>query len=750
MKPRGWSWGYAWAALGFLILVAGLSACSSGRGSIRPEPPPGVSSTDAKETAGPAASTAGTATESGSLISGDVSSGLGPEKDGARRPLSYVGAPRTGTAARLRSAEVQRVEAVPEEKIAVELAFDAADIYQVLDATLYQLYHTGYIADPSLQAKVTFRLKGNYSRAEFINVLNDVLQVSGLALVPGPGHMVKVVRKDLSAGLARGTEPGREGALGEVTRMVRLLYLDAGAAANNIRPFMSPGAVVVAEPAGNALILTDTPATIDRVTALLAAMDVDYIREVSWKIFPLKHAKAETVAEEMGKILGAQGLYVRQGAETGAFQIFPIKSLNAVMVASRLPSVLEQAQRWIPFVDQPGGGGQGVYVYFVENGSAEELANLIGQIYGIATTSLRRKDESRMRSVVTPSTLGSATKGTSLGAETSPTATRTTATTPSSPTAMEGKLTDEVSLVADPSTNAVIIRATERDYQEILSVLQRLDIIPRQVLISVIIAEISLSGSVEYGIEWFLQGHWDEYTGQWILDGDRARAARQALGAGSGFTAAVFDGTDFLRGLIHALGKDSEVNILSSPNIMASDHKEAYIEVAEEVPLVTGETTSQELTATTRTIQYRKTGIILKVTPHISSKGLVRLDISQEVSERGEKDVQLQTTSIVSRRAETSLVVHDGQMIVIGGLMRNRDALSQSGIPGLRNMPVLKYLFGAKSKDNSKSELIILITPKVVRSRVEADAVTQEFYGKVQKLRELVEGSSASSGSQGH
>ncbi len=521
--------------------------------------------------------------------------------------------------------------------------------------------------------------------------------------------------------------------------MIRLQFLDAGTAAANLRPFLSPGAVVVPETASNAVIITDTMANIEKVAALLSAMDVDYIREVSWRIFPLEHAKAEMVADDVGKILTSQGLYARSGAEPGSFQVFPIKSLNAVMVASRVPSALDQVQRWIPLIDRPSGGGQGIYVYFVENGSAEELAYLIGQIYGIATTKPRTKSESAMRGVVSPTTFGSptgTTSGLSEGTTTrkSPTPQPTTA-----PEAIEGKLTSEVSIVADPTTNTVIIRATPRDYEEIRGVMRQLDIVPRQVLISVIIAEISLSGSLEYGIEWLLQGHWDKYTGQAVLDGARARKPTTALGSGAGFAAAVFDSSDFLRGLIYALGKDSQVNILSSPNIMASDHKEAYIEVAEEIPLVTGEVTSQETTATTRTIQYRKTGIILKVTPHINSRGLVKLDISQEVSERGERDEQLKTTSIISRRAETSLVVEDGQMIVIGGLMRNRDAVGDYGIPGLRTMPVLKYLFGGKSKENAKSELVILITPKVVRSKAEADTVTEDFYDKVKKLRELVE-----------
>ncbi len=296
-----------------------------------------------------------------------------------------------------------------------------------------------------------------------------------------------------------------------------------------------------------------------------------------------------------------------------------------------------------------------------------------------------------------------------------------------------------MAFIPDEATNSIVIKAREKDYRIIRGVLEKLDQIPRQVLINVIIAELSLSGSAEYGIEWFLQGHYKDYTGQFVLDNARSRAVNTALGTGTGFAAAVFDSTDFLRGLISALGKDTSLNILSSPNIMASDNKEAYIEVAEEIPIVTGEVTSQETTATSRTIQYRKTGIILKVTPHINTSGLVKMDISQEVSERGEKDPDLKTTSIVSRVAETSLVVQDGQMIVIGGLMRNRDSVSRSGIPGLRNVPLLKYVFGSEGKENSKTELIILITPRVVRDRREAEAVTQEFSKKVQGLREMLQ-----------
>jgi len=737
---RGRLWGLA-----LMVLALAVGACASDRGQRRT---PTESASASRVFVGSPATPPGAAESvGGASTQRPEAVTIKPVQDEAegrqrlREPVGYQAAPRKTSPLQpaLKDADIR--QGAMEERVAIELAFDAADLYQVLDATLYQLYHVNYIVDPSIQAKVTFHLKGNYNRAEFISVLNDVLQMSGLALVPGPGQMVKVVRKDQSGGLSRTVGRGDElgDRSGDVTRMIRLHFLDAGTAAANIRPFLSPGAVVVSEPASNAVVITDTLANIDKVAALLSAMDVDYIREVSWKIFPLEHAKAEMVADDVGKILGSQGLYARTGAEAGSFQVFPIKSLNAVMVASRVPSLLDHVQRWIPLMDRSGAGGQGIYVYFVENGSAEELAYLVGQVYGIATTRPRAKTEAGLRGVVSPTTMGmSSTTTGGLSGMTTSRKSPQAQTTPT-PEAIEGKLTSDVSIVADPTTNTVIIRATPRDYEEIIHVIRQLDITPRQVLISVIIAEISLSGSLEYGIEWLLQGHWDKYTGQAVLDGTRPRKLTTGLGEASGFVGAVFDSSEFLRGLIYALGKDSKVNILSSPNIMASDHKEAYIEVAEEVPLVTGETTSQETTATTRSIQYRKTGIILKVTPHINSRGLVKLDISQEVSERGEKDEQLKTTSIISRKAETSLVVNDGQMIVIGGLMRNRDASGAYGIPGLRNMPVLKYLFGGESKQNAKSELIILITPKVVRSREEADTVTGDFYDKVKKLRDLVE-----------
>jgi general secretion pathway protein D len=657
------------------------------------------------------------AAPSGGVPERRVVAGSGPVRESPALP----GVARPGVEERVRT----RTPGEAETRTELELSFDNADIYEVLDATLFQTFGANFVVDPAVRAKVTFHVKGAYTRSEFIDALNQVLQLSGLAVVEGPGRLYKVVRKQVGPAV-QGPLWDADGAVsesGDVTQIIRLRYLSAAAAAKSVKSFCSPGAVLVPDDATNSLVITDTRQNVDNVLRILSVMDVDQVRDVSWRIFPVHYGEASDVAEDLRAVLTAKGLYQRPGMDPGGLQVHAVKSLNAVLVATRWPSVLELAARWIDVMDQPGQGGEGVYVYVVENGSAEDLAEILTQLYGRSAASSRRQGEAVRRPTVVEAVREE-------GSEQPP--------PPPQMEAAAGELTGEVAFISDPATNSLLIRANERDYQSILKVIRKLDIMPRQVLINVIIAEISLSGSIEYGLEWFLQGHWDDYTGQAILDGGVARSVDTALGSGTGFTMAVFDGVDFLRGLIKALGKDSRLNILSSPNVMASDHQEASIEVAEEVPIVTGEVTSQEATAVTRTIQYRKTGIILKVTPHINSTGLVKLEISQEVSQKGERDEELKTTSILNRSVNSTIVVQDGQTIIIGGLIRDTDSDSRSGIPVLRDIPILGYAFGGRTTESTKAELILLITPRVVKDRQQADAITREFSSKVARIQEML------------
>ncbi|RLB81820.1 MAG: type II secretion system protein GspD, partial [Deltaproteobacteria bacterium] len=635
---------------------------------------------------------------------GSISKGQQPGGETSlTKPPEYVGLPsrpikfyQESTQVTDRRAKVRPRGVSKEPKVHVELAFDNADLYEVLDATLYELFKVNYMMDPSLRAKVTFHVSGDYTKSQFINILNNVLQLNNLAVVRGPGNIYKVVRRTVSGAVANAplqTEDTGK-AVGDITRLIKLRYIAAGSAAKNVKPFLSSGATIVQDTVSNSLIITDTPDNITKAASIIVALDQPYFSDISWQLFRLREVEATSVVGDLEKMLKAGGLFKRPGINEGSFQILPIKTMNAILVASRWPSILTLVEQWIQAMDHADESGTNVYVYFVQNGSAAELADLLDQVFGGATP--KKKGERKI--IVKPQVKAQVER-------------------------ISAEISGEVQIIPDETNNAIVIKANSRDYILIKKVLKKLDIVPRQVLIDVLVAEVSLTGSLKYGIEWFLQGYRANYTIQGTLDSGVGRPINTPLGTATDFTLAIYDPFDFLRGLISVLGTESHVNILSSPSILAVDNKEASIEVGEEVPIVTGQTTSAVSgTTITNTIQYRSTGIILKVTPHINSGGLVKMEVYQEVSVKGEFNTALSSYSFLNRKATTTLVAEDGQTIVIGGLMKSNESSSEAGIPWLRKIPILGYLFGGYKKEAKKTELLILITPHVIKNRSEADA----------------------------
>jgi general secretion pathway protein D len=612
-----------------------------------------------------------------------------------------------------------KVSVRPREKeeagkpVHVELAFDNADLYEVLDATLFELFKVNYMVDPSIKAKVTFHVAGDFTRTQFINILNNVLQLNNLAITRGPGQILKVVRKTASSDVSNAPLllKGEKGLVGDVTRLVKLRYMSAVTAAKNIRPFVTPGAALVPDTVTNSLIITDTPDSLEKAVGILSVMDVPYFMDVSWQLFPIKEVDSADVAQDLGKILKTAGLYNRPGAEQGTYEIFPIKTMNAILVVTRWPSMLRLVEEWVSLMDHADESGTAVFVYFVENGIATDLSDILKQLYGEKV-----EGPSKKVPIVEPTRRAPEKAG------------------------VAGELTGKVEIIPDETNNAIVFKASGRDYKIIREVLKQLDIVPRQVLINVVLAEVTLSGSLSWGVEWFLQGHKNGYTNQAILDQGESREIATPLGSTSGFSYAVFDGMDFLRGLVTALGSDSEVDIISSPNILAVDNKEAVIEIGQEIPTVTGQVTSATSGSTvTNTVQYRKTGVLLTVTPHINSSRLVKMELVQEFSEVGELVPELNNYKILNRRAQTSLVIQDGQTIVLAGLMSSNRKISDSGIPYLKDIPILGYLFGGKSNSLEKTELIMLITPRVVQTREEADRITRELSEKISRVKDLIE-----------
>ncbi|MBL7213881.1 MAG: hypothetical protein ISS61_16030 [Desulfobacteraceae bacterium] len=293
----------------------------------------------------------------------------------------------------------------------------------------------------------------------------------------------------------------------------------------------------------------------------------------------------------------------------------------------------------------------------------------------------------------------------------------------------------EVNITPDEIRNALIIEATPLDYRIIENILRQLDVMPRQVLIEATIAEITVNTSTEFGMEWALgKGAAAAGAGSFAATINKLAGA-DAISTGLRYSIGV---TDKWYAALHALASEGKVNIISSPHVLASDNKEAKIDVSREIPISSGSTqiTSGAVVGTT-TIEYRDTGVILSVTPHINERGLVTMDISQEVSDLEKKSVDVAGYSypaFFKRTVSTTLTVRNGQTIAIGGLIKDKEDESITGVPCLIKIPVLRYLFGTWGKQVEKIELIVLITPRVVANLDDVDAVTEEFKQKVRNV----------------
>ncbi len=347
---------------------------------------------------------------------------------------------------------------------------------------------------------------------------------------------------------------------------------------------------------------------------------------------------------------------------------------------------------------------QGVYVYPIENADAEEIANLLKQLFG-------GKVEKKPGKVIVPA---KKQKG-------------------PLPTAAQ-ELIAEVIIIPDKVNNFLIVKATPADYQMIEKVIKKLDIIPRQVVIETLLTEVTLTKSIEYGVEWFLKHRGQKYIGNISLSEQIKLSPAEAAGeTAKGFTYSLFTTPGQLRALIKTLAEVSEVNILSTPLILVTDNTEASIKIAEEWPIP--RETISEGGVRTVSADYKEVGILLSVKPHISSAGLVKLELTQEISSVLEKAAVGEFLAFLKREAKSSLVAQSGQTIVLGGIFKTEKTRSTSGIPLLKDIPLLGFLFGHKSWKTTKTELLIALTPRVIRSEEEAKTVNKEFLEKIEELK---------------
>jgi general secretion pathway protein D len=660
----------------------------------------------------------------------------------------------------------------------VSLNFSRADLVEIIHILAQHLRLT-YTIDPEVKGTVTIHSAEPLRREDLLPIFHQVLRMNGAVAVRS-GNIYRITPIKDAKGLARPVGQNREDSF--ALQVVPVRFFSVAEMKKILTPFLAPGGELIEYPRGNFLIIMDLPSNVQRLVEIVDLIDVQVFAGTRMEIYQPKVASAEELAVEMTKIMQSFGAAAPQ-AETFTAQFIPIPRINQLLVISHSEAAWTYAKRWLERIDVIAEGpGRRIFIYPVANGKATELADVLSQALGLPSAGRREttrtlQDLHRSTPGTTglggagrPSTSSMTGTGTSgFGTQQNPSygafatvpapvqpptpvappppgAPAPGVPRPPTPPAPGAKPEEQLRIVPDPATNSLIIYGTAQEFQNIKNILRDLDQVPRQVLLDVLVAEVTLTDDQSLGVDYEIRrGNPTSIFGRTFGSAGAIRTLGNLFPTGNAFgggVSGVFGGND-IRAIVSAIQSDSRFKVLSSPSILASDNRPARIQIGSEDPIATGSTTVQVGTpASTTTIQYRNTGRIVTIIPQVNSQGLVNLQILAEVSQVRQESVQVGQDFFPAfdiRQAETTAVVQDGETLAIGGIIADNRSRTRTGIPYLMDIPVIGRFFGTTSDKLDRTELIMLITPRVIRSVPEARHATEEFRYKLATLRNELE-----------
>jgi general secretion pathway protein D len=683
----------------------------------------------------------------------------------------------------------------------IDLNLKNADLVEAV-RVLADTMGLNYNIDPKVKGTVNVRATGQLSQSDLLSIMETILSINGATIIKTNG-LYNIVPADKAA--TRGLPVYSRGAVppGMRAQVVFLEQTPAKEVVTVLKPLMSP-AGNIGQAAHNSVVLVDNPENLDKLLRLIHLMDTQALAQTIVRIVKVHNADPTEIIKEMETIFFAYGNLAQKGKESFGVSFMPVNRLNSVMILANSRPLAERALYWVRQLDLKTDLLANIHVYNVINYKAKNLADILTQVYGGAPSAPKIKETKAETGagVTTPfgglggtgtgtgglgqtrSMLGGTAGG--VSGQTGLTGAATGTGVPGGETAAAAPLKERaaglgagpqgvspkegVRIIPDEENNLLVVVAPPHEWNIISRILKQLDIMPRQVLNEVLIAEVRLTDDLKYGIEFLLgatptptqtatgaqtgtttqnvsgvlvatpttttTGTTDTTTVPATIPGVTVQSgASAAFTTAGGLTFVALDTVNKLKGLINLLAAEGRVNILASPHIMAANNQEARIMIGEEVPILTSQSVpliSQTTSFQTSTVQYRSTGIILIVKPQINARGLVTLEIAQEVSDAKSTTTGVGgTPTFTVRQAKTSLITADNQTVVLGGLIREDTTQTSAGIPGLRKMPILGPLFGSQGVTKQKTELLVLITPHIITNLEEGARLTHEMKEKV-------------------
>lgn len=605
----------------------------------------------------------------------------------------------------------------------VELNYEQADLRLVLEE-LAEALDISLVIDPGINRTVSLRTAQDrpLSRDDIWPLMRLLTRDAGV-VINRVGNVYNVRQVSTPATTEFVTPEGLDqSSAARIMQVTPLIYVSAEAAIEVIQPLLQSEGDVRQFTINNTLAISAGPEELERINQLLLLVDADPFLNQGIRVYPLENANALEVAEELAEIL----LLIE--GENPSYQVRGIGRINALLVTAPATRGFDEVSRWVAILDAESQEQvEQLFMYRVKNLPALELAETLGQVFeeedepvlpslqpqdeGLATIE-RQVNLSLVDNTDDPA--GEAASPVTLfTSEPAPIQNAGTGT----PAAVSANL--QVRIVADEATNSLLIRASARDYRQLLTTISQLDVAPLQVMVNAVIAQITLNDETRFGVDWSRVAE----DAELMPIENTAQTTFTPVLNGLMFTRSFLDGSARVEATLEAIAQNNEVRLLARPSLMVTNNQEGEIQIGAEVPIEAGQSISTGGIATTN-IQYRPTGIVLTITPQINEDGVVTLTIQQELSSVDSAAAGVNDNPVFNNQEiSTTVVVNNGESVVLGGLIQDDEENLNRGVPLLNRVPVVGGLFSYQRLSVERRELFIVLRPEIVNLNAEGGGV---------------------------
>jgi len=660
-----------------------------------------------------------------------------PSAAGPASPTSQQPAPgsQTSPAGRALAAPTPSLTGGP----AVGFRLENADLIQFINLVAGEL-KLNYVLDPTVKGVVTISTSGELKTADLFPILETVLKMNGATAVK-VGDLYRIIpliaapKSPLGVSTSGATLPADDRM---TMQIIPLKFVFAGDMSKMLTPFLSEGGTLTVLDAANTLIVVDDSLNVKRLMEILHEFDNSSFASERVRLIPVHNNVASALAPELDTIFASYALSDKQTP----LRFVPLDRINGILAAAADPGAFAEVERWVEKLDQPTpANGIQTFVYRVQYSEADRLVKLLGGLLGISTmtgSQVGASASERGRGAAQGSTGLASLQESNVQPGSGGSAAGTTPFAPAGGQEAAAGPESKLRVITDPVSNSIVVQGTAQQYAEIARTLDKLDVVPRQVMIEARVYEVDLTGDLTYGLEYALQQRGAGTSVPPVL-GDYGSTVGNTLSVSGGIW---YNQTRQLLAFLTASQNRTRVRTLSAPTLVTTDSTQARIQVGESVPTLTsqglslgGQIAGNSLF--TSTVNNVDTGVILNVTPRITSTGLVSLNIDQEISNvvPPATSSTIQSPSFSKRSVATHAVALDGQTIALGGLISYSYSKTTNRIPLLGDIPWLGAVFGSTSYTTQETELIVLLTAHIISTFPGATAATKELEEKLRDLR---------------